>query len=99
MDSWPVVWRRLTPARDPAFALAVTVLTLFGAYGEAHPHRISDEVLSGSTAAHTPAAASALRALPGLVLAACSGRPRAGLLLSAAAVTVYSLLGYVNGAV
>ena len=77
---------------------ALDRLHLFGTYGEAHPRQISDQLPATSPAAHTPTAALLLVALAGLVLAARNRWPRLVLVVSAGAVTVYSLLGYVNGA-
>ncbi|HXP54763.1 MAG TPA: hypothetical protein VN847_07400, partial [Streptosporangiaceae bacterium] len=84
--------------RDAVYALAMAAVTVFGAYGEAHPRQISDKLPAGSAAAHTPDAAFALVALASLVLAGRHRWPRAVLAVSAGAVTVYSLLGYENGA-
>jgi signal transduction histidine kinase len=98
MDGEPVLrwWRR--GGRDVVYALIMTALVVGGAYGEAHPEQVSDQLPAGSAAAHTPDAALALVAVAGLVLAVRYRWPRAVLAASAGAVTVYSLLGYVNGA-
>jgi signal transduction histidine kinase len=98
MDGEPVLrwWR--AGARDVVYALAITVVTLGGAWGEAHPQQVSDRLPAGSAAAHTPDSAFALVALAGLVLAARLRWPRVVLAVSAGAVAVYSLLGYENGA-
>jgi signal transduction histidine kinase len=90
-------WRR-SPVRDVLFALVMTVITVFGSYGEAHPSQISDKLPAGSAAAHTPPAAFLLVALASLVLAGASRWPIQVLAVSNAAVAVYSLLGYENGA-
>ena len=76
----------------------MTVVTVFGAWGEAHPQQISDKVPVTSPAAHTPNAALLLVAVASLVLAGRNRWPRLVLAVSAGAVAVYSLLGYVNGA-
>ena len=76
----------------------MTVITVFGAYGEAHPRQISDQIPANSAAAHTPAAALLLVAVASLVLVVRNRWPLAVLGVSVAAVTVYSALGYVNGA-
>jgi signal transduction histidine kinase len=98
MDSGSVLrwWR--AGARDVVYALAMTAVTVGGAYGEAHPGQVSDQLPAGSAAAHTPNAALALVAVAGLVLAVRSRWPRVVLAVSAGAVAVYSLLGYENGA-
>jgi signal transduction histidine kinase len=90
-------WRRF-PARDAFIALVMTVVTLLGAYGEAHPDQISDKVPAGSVAAHTPLAAFALVAVASLVLAGRTRWPVPVLAVSTSAVAAYSALGYVNGA-
>jgi signal transduction histidine kinase len=89
-------WRR--GGRDVVYALIMAAVTVFGAYGEAHPQQASDQLPAGSAAAHTPEAAFALVAGASLVLAVRHRWPRAVLVASAGAVTVYSLLGYENGA-
>ena len=71
---------------------------VFGAYGEAHPRQISDQIPANSAAAHTPEAALLLVAVASLVLVVRNRWPLAVLGVSVAAVTVYSALGYVNGA-
>ncbi len=76
----------------------MTLITLSGSYGEAHPKQISDQLPAGSAAAHTPAAAFLLVAVASLVLAGRRRWPRAVLVISVAAVSVYSGIGYENGA-
>src|ERR1700748_2528608 len=60
-------------------------VTLFGAYGEAHPRQISDRLPAGSAAAHTPDAALILVAVASLVLAVRHRWPRVVLAVSAGA--------------
>ena len=91
-------WSRRSPARDAVYAVLLTVITVFGAYGEAHPRQISDQIPANSPAAHTPTAALLLVAAASLVLVVRNRWPLAVLGVSVAAVTVYSALGYVNGA-
>jgi signal transduction histidine kinase len=91
------LWRDNT-IRDAATALAVTVVTLLGAYGEAHPSSPSDAVLNGHHVPYTPNAAYLIVAFAGLVLAVRRRYPLTVLTLSTAAVATYSLLGYVTGA-
>ena len=91
-------WWQRSPVRDAIYAGLVTVVTVFGAWGEAHPRQISDKVPVTSPAAHTPTAALLLVAVASLVLAGRNRWPRLVLAVSAGAVAVYSLLGYVNGA-
>ena len=95
-----VWWRRwrYSDAYNVITALVVTVIMVGGAYGEAHPHQISDQVPAGAAAAHTPDVAFVLVAVAGLVLAARRRYPLPVLAFSTAAVMAYSLLGYVNGA-
>jgi signal transduction histidine kinase len=98
MNGEPVLrwWR--AGGRDVVYALIMTAVTVGGAYGEAHPGQVSDQLPADSAAAHTPDAALALVAVASLVLAVRYRWPRVVLTVSAGAVTVYSLLGYVNGA-
>ena len=98
MNGEPVLrwWR--AGGRDMMYALAMTAITVFGAYGEAHPQQVSDQLPPGSAAAHMPDIALALVAVASLVLVFRRRWPRAVLAVSAGAVTVYSLLGYENGA-
>ena len=91
-------WSRRSSVRDAVYAVLMTVITVFGAYGEAHPQQISDQIPANAAAAHTPAAALLLVAVASLVLVVRNRWPRAVLAVSVAAVTVYSALGYVNGA-
>jgi signal transduction histidine kinase len=91
-------WWRDSPARDVAFALMMTALTVGGSYGEAHPSEPGDKIVNGHPVPHTPAAAFLLVAVAALVLAWRRRYPEPVLCVSAAAVVTYSLLGYVNGA-
>jgi len=88
-----------SPARDVVFALVMTAVLVAGSYGEAHPTQPSDQVVNGHPVPHTPDAAYLLVAVACLVLAFRRRWPAAVLVTSTLAVAVYSLLGYVNGAV
>lgn len=76
----------------------MAVVTVGGAYGEAHPSNPADQLVNGHPVPHTPAAAILLVAVAALVLAFRRHHPAAVLAVSTAAVVTYSLLGYVNGA-
>ena len=91
-------WWRGSPARGVILALALTVLTLIGAYGEAHPRQPSDKIVNGHPVPYTPHAAFLLVAVAGLALIWRRRHPVPVLWVSTAAVVTYSLLGYVNGA-
>jgi signal transduction histidine kinase len=93
---WQRVWRNAM-TRDALTALIMTAVTLFGTYGEAHPNQKADAVVNGHHVPYTPDAALLLVAIAALVLAD-RRHPITVLAISVAAVSVYSLLGYVNGA-
>ena len=99
MDSSPAPWWwRRSPVRDAGYAVVMTVITVAGAYAEAHPRQVSDQIPAGTPAAHTPTAALLLVVLAGLVLIGRNQWPLAVYAVSVGAVTLYSALGYVNGA-
>ena len=79
-------------------ALAVTVALLYGSYGEAHPSTTA-YFQGGHHLPHTPAPALILVAVACLALIWRRRWPVAVLGVSVAAATIYTLLGYVNGAV
>jgi signal transduction histidine kinase len=96
------LWRQWqdSPARDIVTAVLLTVVLGAGSYGEAHPTRQSDLAsFHGHHVPHTPDAALLLVILACLVLALKRRYPVAVLVVSTAAVVVYSALGNVNGAV
>ena len=92
-------WWRHPPARDAVLALAITAALLFGAYGEAHPSNPTAYFNGGH---HLPAYPHARVASSSPWRPSCSPGgsrwPVAVLGVSVAAATVYTLLGYVNGA-
>jgi signal transduction histidine kinase len=92
-------WRRWisSPVRDAVLALTITAVLLYGAYGEAHPSTTA-YFKAGQHLPHTPAAALILVAVATLVLAWRRRWPAVVLGVSVAAVTTYTLLGYLNGA-
>ncbi|MBV9207966.1 MAG: sensor histidine kinase [Actinobacteria bacterium] len=90
-------WWRQVPARDVLLALIVTVALLYGAYGEAHPSTMA-YFKAGQHLPHTPAPALILVAVATLALVWRRRWPVAVLGVSVAAATIYTLLGYVNGA-
>src|SRR6266567_8433985 len=87
-----------SPARDIVIAVLLTAAITAAAYGEAHPRQPSDQVVNGHPVPHTPAAALLLVVAAGLVLAGRRRYPLSALTVSTAAVAIFSLLGYVNGA-
>ncbi len=88
-----------SPARDVIFALGLTVILVGGSYGEAHPKSPSDTIqFKGIPIPHPGPGALALVAVACLALAWRRQWPVAVLGISTAAVCIYSLLGYVNGA-
>ena len=94
-------WRRWfgPPVRDAILAVLVTVLLLYGSYGEAHPSNPSDRLQFRNHAIPQPGVALLLVAVACLVLAWRRRAPVTVLAISTAAVAAYSLLGFVNGAV
>ena len=100
MDGVAAAWRRWwrSPARDVVLVCALTVVLTWGTYGEAYPSQVSDvDVFRGHPVPH-PGAALALVPIACLALIWRRRYPVAVLAVSTAAVTAYSLLGYVNGA-
>ena len=91
-------WWRQVPARDAVLALVVTAALLYGSYGEAHPSTTA-YFHGGHHLPHTPTAALILVAVACLALIWRRRWPVAVLGVSVAAATIYTLLGYVNGAV
>ncbi len=85
------------PLRDAAIAVALTVIAVAAAYGEAHPTNPGAYFTGGHHLPHTPDAAFLLVIMAGAVLAWRHRYPLLVLVISTAAVVVYSLLGYVNG--
>ena len=85
------------PLRDAAAALALTVGLVYGAYGEAHPSTTA-YFHGGHHLPRTPSAALILVGLACLILAWRRRWPVTVLGASIAAVTAFTLLGYLNGA-
>ena len=79
-------------------AVVLTVILVYGSYGEGHPHGVADRVQFRGHPVPHPTAALLLVAVACLVLAGRRRWPVAVLAISVAAVTAYTLLGYVNGA-
>jgi signal transduction histidine kinase len=95
--TYAAIMRILRPRlRDVATALAVTIVLVAASYAEAHPAR--NYLSPGQHLKPTPVAAFLLVILAGLVLIWRYRYPRTVLCVSTAAVAVYSLLGFVNGA-
>jgi signal transduction histidine kinase len=91
-------WWGHPAVRDWGPALLLTAALLYGAYGEAHPSTRA-YFSHGQHLPDTPTAALVLVAVACLALAWRRRWPVAVLGVSVAAATVYTLLGYVNGAV
>ncbi len=94
-------WQRWvnSPARDVIFALGLTVILIGGTIGEGHPRSPSDTIqFPRHVIPHPTPAALALVAVACLALVWRRQWPVAVLGISTAAVGIFSLLGYVNGA-
>src|SRR5690348_1455703 len=91
------VW--YSPAvRDAALAVLVTLLLVSGSLGEGNPSNPADRIQFRGHAVPQPGAAVLLVAVACLALAWRRRYPITVLAVSVAAVSAYSLLGYVNGA-
>jgi len=97
LTSW---WQRWRTGRSWHLltALILTVVLVAGSYGEAHPNQPTDINVHGHHVPYTPNAALLLVAAASLALIWRRRYPVATLAVSAAAVSAYGLLGYVNGA-
>jgi signal transduction histidine kinase len=92
-------WWQRSPARDVVFAAIMTAITVWGSYGEGHPHNPADVVQFHGAKIPQPSVGALL--LVGVATAALIWRtrwPLAVLAVSTAGVLGYTLLGYVNGA-
>jgi len=100
MEGVAAVWRRWpdSPVRDATLAVVLTVVLVFGSYGEGHPNQPGDVAQFHHHPIPHPTAALALVAVACLALAWRRRYPVTVLAVSATAVVIYSLLGYVNGA-
>jgi signal transduction histidine kinase len=100
MEGVVAAWQRwlASPVRDVVLALIVTFVLVLGSYSEGHPNQSFDVSQFHGHPVPQPTAALALVAVACLVLAWRRRYPVTVLAVSVAAVTVYSLLGYVNGA-
>jgi signal transduction histidine kinase len=100
MEGVAAAWRRWlrSPVRDAVLAGVLTVILVWGSYGEGHPHEVPDQVQFRGHAVPHPEVALLLVAVACLALAWRRRAPVVVLAVSVAAVTAYTLLGYVNGA-
>src|SRR6266702_409494 len=101
MEGVMAAWRRWfgPPVRDAIIVVVVTVILLIGSYGEGSPSSPSDKTQFQGHVPPQPGAALILVAVAGLALIWRRRAPVTVLAVSIAAVSVYSLLGLVNGAI
>src|SRR5579859_4691679 len=100
MEGVAAAWHRLlgSPVRDAVLAVVVTALLVLGSLGEGSPNNPADRTQFRGHLAPHPGAALLLVGVACLALAWRRRYPVAVLAVSVAAVAVYSVLGYVNGA-
>jgi len=100
MEGVAAAWHRWlsSPVRDALLAVLVTVLLVSGSLGEGHPKNPADRTQFHGHLAPHPGAALLLVAVACLALAWRRRWPVVVLAVSVTAVSLYSLLGYVNGA-
>jgi signal transduction histidine kinase len=100
MEGVAAAWHRLlgSPVRDAVLAVVVTALLVLGSLGEGSPNNPADRTQFRGHLPPHPGAALLLVGVACLALAWRRRYPVTVLAVAVAAVTVYSLLGYVNGA-
>ena len=91
-------WWQRSPARNVVFAVFMTAITVWGSYGEGHPHNKADIVQFHAPIPVPSAGALLLVAAASLALIWRNQFPLTVLAASTVGVLVYTLLGYVNGA-
>ena len=91
-------WWQRSPARNVVFAVVMTAITVWGSYGEGHPHNKADIVQFHGPIPEPSAGALLLVAAASLALIWRNRFPLTVLAVSTVGVLVYTLLGYVNGA-
>jgi signal transduction histidine kinase len=91
-------WWPSPQKRDVLGAVALAVLLLYGAIGEAYPTNPDDQVINGHPVPHPPVVAYGLVAIACLVLIWRHRYPWITFAVSFGAVLIYTGLGYMYGA-
>src|SRR5258708_35386257 len=91
-------WWRRSPARDVVFAGFLTAITVWGSYGEGHPHNRADVVQFHGPIPQPSVGALLLVGRASIVLIGRNRRPPGVLAVSTATLVCYTPPGHVHRA-